>query len=159
MKFGNSKIITLWDEEIKKKEREIRKEVTGKPYEGRYTPFNVKVNPVELLLKAGYRKIERGYVRKVDKEYRFHAFVFPHGKIELHTDKTKQNKKGKYFHLSSTHNCKSEKKRIKKYLPEEPHPQAKKKKEIRMFRDEFLPFNLYKEVIKDVTDSNKLSTL
>lgn len=73
----------------------------------------------ELLLKGGYKKHIRGYTRPLDNTHRYHAFVLPENKIEIHTDLFKPTEKHTY-HVASTHQTAEERKRLKNLLPPTP---------------------------------------
>lgn len=112
--------MTLWDveqaEAKAKKRLDTIKNVVGRDIklpmklEGKQIGIAKINNPEEILLKLGYTKRgSNGYVRYLDKDFRFHAFITVDRKhIYLHSDSTVNGK-----HVSSGKFVEDEKSVIK----------------------------------------------
>lgn len=91
---------------------------------------NHDISPEFILKEGGYNKMpfDKGWVRKIDKTYRYHAFITPENKIEIHTDKNKKRLDGSKFHIASTYLVREEKHRLKQILiPLLPEPPISRK--------------------------------
>ncbi len=89
---------TLWEvEQINKKKREEKEEIINAVGRNYFLPnklvgnkINIEgiENPEELLKEFNYIKIHNnGYIKKINKEYRFHCFISQDRKsIYIHSD-------------------------------------------------------------------------
>lgn len=112
--------LSLWDVEKAeakvKKKLDIVKNVVGrdtklpKKLEGKQIGISKIENPEAILFKIGYIKLHNnGYIRIIDKNFRFHAFITVDRKhIYLHSDSTENGR-----HVSSSKGTGDEKSWIK----------------------------------------------
>ncbi len=113
----------LWEQEQQYKMQKQKKLELQERFKGRKIPKRIVKGvlikssaPGELLVQSGYKETANGYVRILDSEYRYHAFVLSSGVIEIHTDRTQKDKKGKTYHKAVTDKLTEERKRIKSFL-------------------------------------------
>lgn len=76
-----------------------------------------RITPQELLIKGGYKRINKGYIKKFEKVYRYHAYILDGNRVEIHTDKTKLVGNHGIVHVPSVYKVKEEKKRLKQLFP------------------------------------------
>ncbi len=113
---------TYWEEEQEKlkEEQKIKKikHILGREDQlpKRFISYSLKTHstpPEEILIKLGYKDIKRGWTKKINKKYRFHAFI-PEGEniIYLHSDVLTKN----FMHKATTHFVAEEFKRMKPFI-------------------------------------------
>ncbi len=154
--FIETKPVSLWDFEQKQKYREERIKKTGIPFKKKGLTLTVlpPMTPEQVLLKSGYRKYPRGYVKQIDTTHRLHAYIFEPDHIELHCDLIKRNKDGKIYHVATTFQCGAEKKRLQKFSPKPimiPKETKKQRKaRLRHFKDEYLSRDKYLKAMEEL---------